>query len=220
MKHRNVETSKRQNREPLERSPQQALRSAPGHFDVSMFRRFDVSPRRRSYTLIELLLVCAILGIAGALLIPRLVGRDIMACQSAVRLIIGDLSFTQADALAHQELRRVHFYDDGSGYCVLRITQGQLNQEFDPDTADYLFDPLLGGQYIVNFATDSRFEGVTIASVDIDGGGRDLHYDSMGGTINTAGGPGSGGTIRVNKGNETYDITISPFTGKLTVTKV
>jgi len=219
MKRRNVETSKRQNSEPSKRSPQRALGRASGSFDVSTFRRFDVSPRR-SYTLIELLLVCAILGISGALLIPRLVGRDIMACQSAVRLIIGDLSFTQADALAHQELRRVHFYDDGSGYCVLRITQAQLNQDFDPDTADYLFDPLLGGEYIVNFATDSRFEGVTIASVDIDGGERDLHYDSMGGTINTAGGPGTGGAIRVNKGNETYDITISPFTGKLTVTKV
>src|SRR6185503_16429784 len=41
-------------------------------------RRFSLTPARRSYTLIELLLVCTILGIAGTLLIPNIVGRDIM----------------------------------------------------------------------------------------------------------------------------------------------
>src|SRR4051812_28020872 len=77
---------------------------------------------RSAYTLIELLIVIAIMGISGALLIPNMVNRDSMNVQSAVRLIIGDLSFAQSDALAHQELRRVHFYDDGRGYCLIRLS--------------------------------------------------------------------------------------------------
>ncbi len=181
---------------------------------------FDVSPfafrRRRSYTLIELLLVCAILGICGALLIPNMVGRDIMACQAAVRLIIGDLSFAQSDALAHQEYRRVHFNDDGSGYSISRIAQTELANPFDPSTADYITDPLLGGQYIVDLLNDRRFAGVTITAVSIDGG-RDLHYDSLGGIVNDTNGAGVGGTITVASANDGYQISIAPFTGKLTV---
>ena len=178
---------------------------------------------QRAYTLIELLIVVAVLGISGALLVPQLVGRDVMACQAAVRLVIGDLSFAQADALSHQELRRVHFNDDGSGYCITRITQAQLNQAFDPDTADYIVDPLASsaeqGRYIVNFITDDRFENVTITSVDVDGGD-DVHYDALGGTLAPSGNPSVGGAIVVSSPSESYEITVAPVTGKLTVRKL
>jgi type II secretory pathway pseudopilin PulG len=184
-----------------------------------MRRKTTTSPRR-SYTLIELLLVCAILGIAGSLLIPQIVGRDIMACQAAVRLIIGDVTFAQSDALAHQEYRRIHFNDDGSGYSISRVTQAELAAPFNAATADYINDPLQGGPYIVNLGADERFNGVTIESVAIDGGGEDLHFDSLGGTVTSTGAAGLGGTIVVAAPNDRYQITISPFTGKLTVIRL
>ncbi|HVP74321.1 MAG TPA: type II secretion system protein [Phycisphaerales bacterium] len=176
--------------------------------------------RRRSYTLIELLIVCAILGIAGALLIPQIVGRDIMACQSAVRLIIGDISFAQSDALAHQEYRRIHFDADGMGYSISRVTQTGLGQPFNASTADFIHDPLEGGDYVVSIGSDDRFSGVTIASVNIDGNGRDLNFDALGGTVTSTGTVGSGGTIVVSSANDSYRITIAPFTGKITVVQL
>ena len=185
-----------------------------------------VRARRWAYTLIEMLSVISVLGISGTLLIPHLVGRDLMAAESAVRLVIGDLSFAQSDALAHQEFRRVHFYEDGRGYCLVRISQGELATPFDEDatTHDYIIDPLgrpgSSGRYIVDFNTDDRFNSVSITSVDIDGGGRDLQYDSLGGTIMAGGVAGLGGTIIVASGAEQYRITIAPFTGKLTVVKL
>jgi type II secretory pathway pseudopilin PulG len=182
--------------------------------------RFAAHGPRRSYTLIELLLVCAILGIAGSLLIPQIVGRDIMACQAAVRLIIGDITFAQSDALAHQEIRRVHFNDDGSGYSISRVSQAELATPFDPDAADYIHDPLGGGTYIVNLLGDDRFTGVTIESVDIDSGGKDLHFDALGGTLSSSGTVGAGGTIIVSSANDRYQIDIAPFTGKITVTQL
>jgi hypothetical protein len=206
MKRRDVETSKRQNCNPSS--------SSEADFDVSPFRRFD---GRRSYTLIELLLVVAILGIAGTLLIPNIVGRDIMACQAAVRLIIGDVSFGQADALAHQEIRRIHFNEDGSGYTISRVSETQLAIPYDPDTADFIHDPLEGGEYVVDLVTDGRFDGVTITSINLENGGHDLHFDSLGGVINTSNGPGVGGSIVITSANDSYRLTISPFTGKLTV---
>ena len=182
----------------------------------------------RGYTLIELLLVLAVLGLSSVLLIPHLVGRDIMKGESAVRQLIGDLSFAQSDALARQEIRRVHFYDDGSGYCLTRISQAQLDDAFDSDNADYVIDPMNRpgalGRYVVSYTTDRRWEGVSLSEVEIDGDdGRDLHYDELGGTIRAGGAtglPGTGGTITLSCGQENYEITVAPFTGKLTVRKL
>lgn len=169
--------------------------------------------RSSGYTLIELLIVVAVLGLASALLIPSLRQPDTLKIQAAVRRIIGDLSFAQSDALAQQELRRVYFYADGRGYVILR-------DPFDPAT-DYIDDPLARGftnrAYIVDFTVDGRFEGITVLAVNIDGGARFITYDELAGTVTPIGDPGTGGSITVESLNARYRIDIAPFTGKLTV---
>ncbi len=182
---------------------------------------------RRSYTLIELIIVMVVLALAAALLVPHLVGPDLLKAQAAVRLIIADLSYAQADALANQEYRRVHFYPDGRGYCLVRITSTELALPFDPLTAEYLVDPLGAlRDYIVDFTVDNRFEGVaiettsTIDTVAIIPNGTDITYDALGGTIRSDGNAGTGGAIVVFFNDERYEIAISGFTGKLTVRKL
>ncbi len=186
--------------------------------------------RRRAYTLIELLTLIVVLGLAGALVIPHLVGIEGMEAQAAVRKIIGDLSFAQADALAHQEYRRIHFYDDGRGYCLFRVDSTDFDtlwEDLVEDDLDYINDPLGGagalGRYVVDFNADPRFNGVAILDVQIDGGAAgpegDIVYDDLAGTLRGGGLPGTGGTIRVGSGPEIFIITIAPFTGKLTVTQ-
>src|SRR5207247_4722658 len=98
---------------------------------------------RAAYTLLEMLIVITVLGIAGAMLIPNMVNRDSMKVQAAVRRVIGDLCFAQSDALAHQELRQVHFYASGHGYCIVRVTTPAAFSE-SSGTHDYLNDPLSG----------------------------------------------------------------------------
>jgi prepilin-type N-terminal cleavage/methylation domain-containing protein len=177
--------------------------------------------RRRAYTLIELLIVIGLLGLAGAILVPQLVNQDSMTVQAAVRKLIGDLSFAQSDALANQELRRVHFYDDGRGYCIVRVNMANFATAFDGGTADYITDPLsVSDQYITDFVADDRFAGVTITSVQIDGTNRDVVYDPLGGTLSPGGLPGTGGTIQLNSGDDTFEVIVAPFTGKLTVREI
>jgi prepilin-type N-terminal cleavage/methylation domain-containing protein len=196
-----------------------------------MKRVLTRTPRgRRSYTLIELLIVVALLGIAGALLVPHMVGQDNMQLQAAVRQIIGDLSFAQSDALAHQEYRRVHFYDDGRGYALVRADASDYATAwatFDEDDIDYIHDPLAGagelGRYIIDFDLDPRYRDVTITNVQLDSGGAgpegDLVYDPLGGTIRAGDIPGTGGVIVVSSGDDSFTIDVAPFTGKLTVTE-
>lgn len=178
-------------------------------------RRGRSSSRGRlgGYTLIELLIVVAILGLAGALVVPQIGQPDELAVQAAVRRVISDLSFAQSDALAHQELRRVHFYEDGRGYVILR-------DPFDPAT-DYIYDPLGPGgaqsPYVVDFTAEDRFEGITVESAAIDGTERFVTYDELGGTLSPAGTPGTGGAVILRSTTRRYRISIAPFTGKLTV---
>lgn len=190
------------------------------------------TPAARSYTLIELIMVMAVLALAAALLVPNLVGRDSLTVQAAVRLLIADLSFAQTDALANQEFRRVVFYEDGSGYCLIRVpdenwvTPPDLESLPNPTPGlDYVYDPLGNmGQYIVNFIEDDRFEGVSITAASIDGASLldqpEITYDTLGGTVRPGGVPGTGGNVVVSFGNESYRIDIASFTGKLTVSKL
>ena len=182
----------------------------------------------RSYTLIELIMVMAVLALAAALLVPNIVGSDTMKAQAAVRLLIADLSFAQSDALANQEFRRVVFYDDGSGYCIIEVAGAETTPaDLDVPGVNYIYDPLgTMGRYIIDFSTDNRFEGVSFSAATIDGidlaDRPEITYDLMGGTVlsDSASLPGTGGFVTLSYKDSSYQIDIDPFTGKLTVTEL
>ena len=76
------------------------------------------------------------------------------------------------------------------------------------------------GRYIVDFRTENRFDGVSIILSSFDGGNQFITYDTLGGTIMTGNSPGLGGQIKLQVQDVIYQIDVSPFTGKLTVTKL
>ena len=184
--------------------------------------------RGLGYTLIELVMVVAMLGLAGALLVPRLVDADTFSVQAAARTLIADLTFAQNDAWSAQGIRRVQFLrdsnDDLVGYAILAPDpESSYDQSFYPDTAQYLAHAsAVGteGRYIVDFEQDSRFSGVEIESVSFEG--RDwIAFDGMGGPIGAAYQPSTtGGEIRLRGESGAYLIRLSGFTGKITLKKI
>lgn len=179
---------------------------------------------RRGYTLIEVLIVVTILGLAGALLVPYLSSKGDFDTQAAVRTLIADISFAQSDALANQGFRRVQFFEDGTGWCLVRVNEDDLADAFDPVTADYVYDPLASnserGAYVVNLRDRQQFSSVRVTSVNLDAGQRSLTFDELGGTVSTGGLPGTGGQVILTSPEASYQLDILPVTGKVRVTRL
>ena len=180
--------------------------------------------RPRAYTLIELIMVVALLGIAAAILGPQLINLGRLEASSAVRRLVADITFAQSEALAAQSFTRIHFYDDGRGYCLLNVTESDFDQPFDSDTADYVPDPsglVRGlGHYIVDYSRDDRFESVTVSELALDDGGRSLTFDSLGGTVESPGTPAGEGRIVLTGEEAEYEVTVAPVTGKVSVLRI
>lgn len=182
----------------------------------------------RGYTLVEMIVVLTLLGIASAMLVPHMVNSDTFSVQAATRAIIADITFAQNDAWASQQIRRFQFLEDENGkihgYAILAPNpQSTYDDPFDPGTAIYLPHPSLvgaGGAFIVDFEVDQRFSGVEIQAVDLDGQVW-IAFDSLGGPIGPAGQPfATGGTFHVRGPSGAYLIHLSGFTGKITLERI
>jgi prepilin-type N-terminal cleavage/methylation domain-containing protein len=185
-------------------------------------RRFPRFASRRpvaAFTLAEVLVTIVILGLAALCVQPILSGRGEIDAQSAARRLIADLAFAQGDAMNRQEFRRIHFFEDGSGWCVLAIDADALDAAFDPASAALVRDPIAGagrdGAMRVDFGRDGLYTGLRIESAEIDGESRDLTFDPMGGLVSRTGSASAGGSVVLWSADRAYRIDFAPFTGKV-----
>lgn len=173
------------------------------------------SPRTsRGYTLMEILVVVTILGIAGALVIPAMGETGVIKIQGAVRQVVSDLTFAQADAVAFQERRAVVFDVPNSSYSLVQVPGNTIDVG-----ANTLYDPTRpGGRYTIDFR-DDRYGDARIAAADFGAGSPVLIFDGLGGPIASpfSNNPGPGGTIRLTGARSAFLISVEAFTGRITV---
>jgi general secretion pathway protein H len=161
--------------------------------------------RRRAYTLIEILIVVVLLGIASAMVVPSLGSTDALRVQSTVRAIVADINVAQSDALARQQCRAVVFDVTRNKYSIVEV----------PGT---VLDPTNNTVSVTDLNNERKFHNSRITSVSIDGGNV-LYFDELGGPVTQPGGttPGNGGTIVVSGSGQVYTITVEAYTGRVTV---
>ena len=169
-------------------------------------------------------MVIALLGTAASLLVPQLTNLGRFETSSAVRRLMADITFAQSEALAAQTYHRLHFFENGRGYCLVRVADIDFDEPYDPVTADYVPDPSGsirgGGHYIVDYQADRRFESVSFSQVELANGGRSLTFDALGGTVASPGSPAGVGRIVVAGEDAEYEVTIAPITGKVSVLRL
>lgn len=177
-----------------------------------MFRR----AANRGYTLVEVLVTVAIMGIAGSVVIPSMSGAGILRIQAGVRTVVSDIMFAQMDALAYQESRGVVFDVDNNAYTLV----GVFGAEINPAT-DALYDPRGPGQRYVVDLDEYDFGGAVLAEVDLNGGDV-LIFDEIGGPVAVAGGDelSSGGSLQLSGPQGRFRIDIAAFSGRVTVTRL
>ena len=163
------------------------------------------NPFRRAYTLVEVLLVVAILGIVSAAVIPSMLTAGEMGVQAAARVIVADLLYAQNEAIAQQATHKVVFDVANNSYQLQDQNGNALTVDWMSGTAN---------NYIVDFGEDQRFQGVTITAVDFGiTTPNEISFDNLGG-------PSTGGSITIQFDRQSFRIDIAEFTGRVTVTQI
>lgn len=188
---------------------------------------------RRGVTLIEVLIVVVILGIAGVMVIPSMANVGVLRIQSAVRTLVGDITYIQSEALANQSryvmaLGRVAQLNDegvwevveGNGYTIFAPPPGAAAINV-ASPIDVLFDPLDNGRPMSRDFTEEQFAGAQIEDVDFNDGEL-LIFDELGGPVLnlTSDEPGAGGSLRVVGTDSAFLVTVEAFTGRVEVIRV
>lgn len=185
--------------------------------------------RPRGFTLIEVLLIVALLGIAGVLVIPSMNQAGALRVQAGVRTLVSDISFLQAEAIAFQSRRAIWFgkvarlnaetgaweFVDGNGYTMAEVTGPELtlstNFLTDPDDPRRpFFRDFSGGDYGGAIISNARFNG-----------GELLIFDEIGGTVAELDGPdpGEGGEVTIEGSGSQFIVSVQPYSGRVIVTR-
>lgn len=176
--------------------------------------RGGVGRCRRGYTLLEVLVVVTILGIAATLLVPSMSSAGNLRVQRAVRELVADITFAQSDAVAYQARRAIVFFEGQGRYVICEVRGPTI----DPDV-DALFDRTRPDQRYDVVWDEAETGGAAILEASFDGDNI-LIFDELGGPVATATGnePGAGGVVRIrDAAGQTFRVEVEPFTGRVVV---
>lgn len=169
---------------------------------------------RHAFTLIEVLVTVAILAIAAAMVIPAMGSTGVLKVQGAIRQIVSDITFAQADAISMQQGRAVKFNPSGNSYRIVQVIGSTT------DDSNTLYDPSRASGRFVTELNGGDFGGATIASTTL--AGNMLIFDDMGTPVTTAGGntPSTGGKIVIITADSRHELLIEAYTGRTTIRKI
>ena len=170
---------------------------------------------QHAFTLVEILVVVIILGIAGAIIVPSIGSRDDLKAAAAARVIMADLIYTQNLAITNQGNRFVAFDTAAQKYSVT------------DSGAVVVSHPVNHVPYVQKFGGTSQadlpdLKLVSTNFVGISGvAQKTIGFDELGTplTCSTAGVTETltTGTMTIQAGKYKLKVDIEPYTGQISV---
>jgi len=161
--------------------------------------------RRLGYTLIEVLVVVTVLGIAAALVVPSISSASVLRVQGAIRTLVSDIAIAQSDAIAYQKGRAILFINDTQGprYIVCEVNGPTISL-----AVDTIKEQKLSGEQF-GFA---QFENINIPN-------NLLVIDELGGPVMSPAdpAPAPASSIDIVDTTQRFRVNIEAYTGKVTV---
>ncbi len=174
----------------------------------SCFRRntgYDLRGISGGFTLVELLIVIAIIAIAAFTAIPMMSSAASVQIRSAANMLTADLEYAKSMSISRAQNYSVVFDKNTESYWIE-----------DQDDNKLLHPVKKGFFYEINFQNDGRLNKVDIVSADFDGTS-EVKFDYLGSPYNGSGGPLNSGVIRLQAGGTTTTVTVEPVTGFVSI---
>jgi prepilin-type N-terminal cleavage/methylation domain-containing protein len=172
------------------------------------------SKAKRGFTLIEVLCVVTILGIAAAIVIPEVGTRDDLKVAAGARVLMADMIWAQNRAISTEQKQYIVF--SGQSYTLWYAdSSGVLHTNTNPVTTD---------TYTTTFAaTGTQLEDVSISTTTPPSFASKtaLCFDEMGtpwgynGTSTFS--MTTQGQVELNCGTQSLTVYIEPYTGEASV---
>ena len=164
-----------------------------------------IKNRSCGFTVIELLIVMVIIGIAAMMAIPMMTSAASIQIRSAANVIAADLEYARSMAITK-----------GQNFSVVFDTATESYRIQDQAGAVIRHPVKKGFDYIVDFSSDSRLNKVDIASVDFDGTS-EIKFDYLGSPYNAGGNPLNSGTVSLQATGASLTVTVEPVTGFISI---
>jgi type II secretion system protein H len=151
------------------------------------------------FTLLEVMLVVLIIGIAAAVVVPMMSSAGSMQVRAAVNMVAADLEYAKSMAISRGQDYKVVFNVGAESY--------QLEDHYGNVIPHPVKKPF---NYVVDFKNDGRLDRVDIQSAVFGGGGNTVTFDPLGS-------PADGGTVTLQAGGVTRTVSVEPVTGFISV---
>jgi len=168
----------------------------------------DRSTRPAAFTLVELLMVVAVLIIAAAIVIPNLGTAGDAQAMSAARALASDMELARDLALKTQRPHTLLFSGDERSYKVVADYAGETYA-----AAQAVEHPVRAGStFEVTLSERNGMSAVSVTDVSFGGDG----YV----TFNELGEPSAAGSVTVQAGQARMRIAVAGLTGSVSTAKV
>ena len=165
---------------------------------------------RLRFTLIEMLVVVVILGIAAAISIPMMGSAGSVQIRSAANEIAADIEYAKSMAISHGQCYSIVFDSSTESYEILRESGGSLVSIDHPVKR--------GFDYVIEFGAGSGLDNVEITSADFDTSST-VTFDYLGSPYSGTGttSPLNSGSIVLSGGSETITVNVEAVTGYVSI---